>query len=144
MSMLDLTEMIDEVENAQDPTVLGAGSEHKLRIVYVRGGYARDKSFEGDGECEYISPVFEVPNEPNAKEFSTFLWVPDKTKLSPKSFQRALNDFRRFIKAFSIDISKPLEYEDELPGHEGWAILGTKSSDEYGEQNTIKSFQIGQ
>lgn len=137
MSMIDLTGMLDEIENAEEPKVLKSGSEYKLRIISVRGGEA------GQGNCEYISPVFEVPSEPLAKEFSTFLWVPDKESLSEKQFVRALNDFKKFIKAFSIDISKPLDYEDDLPGHEGWAILGTKNSDEYGEQNTIRSFVAG-
>jgi hypothetical protein len=135
--MLDLTDMLDEIENAQEPTTLKSGSEHKLRIISVRGGTA------GVGDCEYISPVFEVPAEPLAKEFSTFLWIPDKERLSEKQYARALSDFKKFVKAFNIDISKPLDYEDDLPGHEGWAILGTKNSDEYGEQNTVRTFITG-
>ena len=138
MSMLDLTNLIDEIEDAQEPTVLKSGTEHKLRIISVRGGVA------GKGECEYISPVFEVPNEPLAKEFSTFLWIPDKERLSEKQYARALSDFKKFVKCFSIDLSKAFDYEDDLPGLEGWAILGIKNSDEYGEQNTIRTFITGQ
>ena len=137
MSMLDLTKKADEIMDAQDPTVAESGTEHKLRIISVREGFA------GQNDCPYISPVFECMDNPLVKEFSSFLWVPDETKLTEKQYARSLSEFKNFCKAFDIDLSKPLDCEDDLPGHEGWAILGIKKDDEYGEQNTIRKFQIG-
>jgi len=126
--------MIDEVENAPEPTVAESGTEQKLRIISVRGGTA------GKGDCEYFSPVYEVVDAPMVKEFSDFLWVPDKERLSEKQFQRALHAIKVFTKCFEIDISRPIDYEDDLPGRIGWAIVGTKKSDEYGEQNTVRKY----
>jgi len=142
MSLLDLTGMIDEIEDAPEPTVADSGTEHKLRIISCRGGEAHSKNSGRD--CEYISPVFEVPDAPLVKEFSTFLWIPEKKKLTEKDYARALSDFRIFIKCFGIDISQAFEYQDHLPGHVGWAILGIKDNDEYGEQNTIRKFILPQ
>ena len=138
MSLIDLSGKMDEIQNAPEPTIAENGSEHKIKIISCRGGEA------GANDCAYISPVFEVPNEPLVKEFSTFLWIPDEDKLSPKQYARALNDFNVFSKCFGLDLSKPFDYEDDLPGLTGWAILGTKKSDEYGEQNTIRKFIVGQ
>jgi hypothetical protein len=134
MSLLDLTSIIDEVEDAQEPTIAKDGSEHKLRIVSVRSGIA------GTNNAEYFSPVFEVIDAPLVKEFSDFFWVPDKEKLNPKQYARSLWDIRVFAKGFGIDLSRPLDYEDDLPGLTGWAILGTKTDKTYGEQNTIRKY----
>lgn len=135
-SMLDLTGLIDEIEDAPEPTVAKAGSEQKLRIVSVRTG-------EDKNGCGYFMPVYEIPDMPMAKEFSHFMYVPDREKLSEKQFQRSLYAMKIFVKCFGIDISRPIDYEDDLPGLTGWAILGTRDSDEYGEQNTIRKYIAG-
>lgn len=134
MSLLDLTSIIDEIEDAQEPTVAAKGSEQKLRIISVSGGLA------GKNDCEYFSPTFEVVDAPLVKGFNQFFWVPDKGKLDPKQYARALWDISVFAKAFNIDLARPLDYEDDLPGLTGWAILGIKKSEEYGEQNNIRKF----
>jgi hypothetical protein len=136
MSMLDLTGILDDIEGAEEPTIAEKDTEHKLRIVSVRGGEA------GSNGCEYFSPVFEVMNAPMVKEFSTFLWVPTRDKMSEKQYARSCYELKMFADAFEIDLSRPIDYEDDLPGREGWAILGIKKSDEYGEQNTIKKYII--
>lgn len=132
-SMLDLTGLVDEIENAEEPTIAEGGSEQKLRIISVRTG--EDKN--GD---DYFMPVFEIVDMPMGKEFSHFFYVPNKEKLSEKQFARSLYAIKVFAKCFDIDISRPVDYEDDLPGHQGWAILGTRKSDDYGEQNTIRKY----
>lgn len=132
-SMLDLTGLIDEIDNAPEPTVAKAGTEQKLRIVSVRTG--TDKN-----GCDYFMPVYEIPDMPMAKEFSHFMYVPDKKNLSEKQYMRALYAVKVFTKCFDVDISRPIDYEDDLPGHTGWAIVGVRDSDEYGEQNTIRKY----
>ena len=134
MSMLDLTDQLDEIENAEEPTVAEAGEEYKLQIISVRGGNA------GKTDCEYFSPVFEVVGAPMVREFSDFFWIPDKEKLSEKQYKRALYAIKVFAAAFEVDLSRPIDYEDDLPGCEGWAILGSKTTDDYGEQNTIRKY----
>ena len=119
MSLLDLAHMIDEIEDAQEPTIAEKGSEQHLRIISVRTGLA------GEYDCEYFSPVFEVIDAPLVKEFSCFLWVPTKDKLSAKAFARSLYEIKIFAQCFKLDLSRPIDYEDDLPGREGWAILGS-------------------
>jgi len=132
-SMLDLTGLIDEINDAPEPTVAKAGTEQKLRIVSVRTG--TDKN-----GCDYFMPVYEIPDMPMVKEFSHFMYVPDKKNLSEKQYMRALYAVKVFTKCFDIDISRPIDYEDDLPSHTGWAIVGVRDSDEYGEQNTIRKY----
>lgn len=137
MSLLDLTGLVDEIEDAPEPTVAESGTEQKLRIISVRGGEA------GKNNCEYFAPNYEIVDAPMMKEFSDFFWVPDKDKLSEKQYQRALYAIKVFTKAFEVDISRPIDYEDDLPGHVGWVIVGTKKSDDYGEQNTVRKYVTG-
>ena len=135
MSMLDLTQIQDEIEDSQEPTVLKAGTEAHLQVVSVRSDVDKNDN-------EYFMPVFEVIGEPMAKEFSDFFHVPDREGLTEKQYGRALNKIKNFTKAFGIDISRPIDYEDDLPGHKGWAILGVRQDDEYGEQNTIRRYVL--
>ena len=133
-SMLDLTDLQDEIENAEEPIIAEADTEQHLRIVSVRTGEAGEKN------CPYFAPTFEVMDAPLIKEFNQFMWVPDKDKLTPKQYKRSLWEMQCFIKAFDVDISSPIDYNDDLPGLTGWAILGVRDSNEYGEQNTIKKY----
>lgn len=89
---------------------------------------------------EYIMPVFEVPDQPMVKEFSDFLYILDKKKLDNKQYQRSLYQFKVFARAFGVDLSRPFDPEDDLVGLEGWVIVGTRKSDEYGEQNTVRKY----
>ena len=134
MSLLDLTGILDEIEDSEAPTVAKKGTEQHLRIVSVNGGVS-DKN-----NCEWFMPMFEVVDAPLINEFNTFFWVPDKDKLTPKQYARTLYDIKVFSTAFGIDLSQPLDYEDDMPRKQGWAIVGIKKSEEYGEQNTIKTF----
>lgn len=136
MSMLDLSEVMDDIEGSEEPTTAEVGEEYKLRIISVRGGEA------GKENCEYFSPVYEVVGAPMVKEFSDFFWVPIRNKLTERQYAHACYAIKVFAVAFEIDLSTPIDYEDDLPGCEGWAILGVKKDDTYGEQNTIRKYII--
>lgn len=135
MSMLDLTNQMDEIEGAEEPTVAEAGEEYKLLIISVREG--TDKN-----DLDYFAPLFEVVGAPMVKEFSGFLHVPNKEKMTEKQYKRSLYAIKVFAKCFGIDLARPIDYEDDLPGLEGWAILGSKTDDTYGEQNTVRKYII--
>ena len=133
-SMMDLTDIQEEIEDAEEPTVAETGEEHHLQIISCGSGTS-DKN-----DCDWFSPVFEVIDKPMVKEFNTFFWVPDKDKLTEKQYKRALYSIQVFSAAFGIDLSQAIDFDDDLPGKKGWAILGSKKDDEYGEKNTIRSF----
>jgi hypothetical protein len=134
--MLDLTNIKDEIENAEEPKVLDAGEEYELRIIAVNTG--TDKN-----DRDYFMPVFEVPSEPMAKEFTDFFTIPDRNKMTEKDYKRAIYKIKTFAQAFDLDLSRPIDYEDDLIGLTGWAILGVRKDDTYGEQNTIRKYIAG-
>lgn len=133
MSMLDLTDQMDEIESAEEPTIAEVGEEYKLRIIGCREG--TDKN-----GLDYFAPMFEVDGAPMVKEFSGFFHVPDKGGMDEKKYKRSLYAIKVFASCFGLDLSRPVDYEDDLPGLEGWAILGSKTDDTYGEQNTIRKY----
>jgi len=51
--------------------------------------------------------------------------------------------FKSFATAFGIDYSRPFSWTDDLPGKEGWLIVGVRKSDEYGDQNSVKKYIAG-
>lgn len=134
MSLVDYSDIQGDIQDAPEPKVLDAGTEVKVRIIGARTGVS-DKN-----DCSWFMPTYDVPDEPMVKEFNDFFWDLDREKLTDKEYQRALYKFKIFAAALGIDYSRPLDWEDDLPGHEGWLIVGIKKSEEYGEQNTVRKY----
>lgn len=134
MALVDYSAMEGQIKEAPEPKVLAKGSEVKARIIAIRDGVS-----EKNG-VHWYSPVFDVPEEPLAKEFSDFMWdLADLDKLTEKQGAAALRRFRDFAKAFGIDFSRPFDWE-ELVGLDGWVILGIQKDEKYGEQNTVSKY----
>ncbi|KKL51831.1 hypothetical protein LCGC14_2291580 [marine sediment metagenome] len=125
MSILDL-----DLSDAQEPQVAPANEEYKLRIVGVKVGVDKNSH-------DYFIPAFEIPDEPNYKEFSRFYGLPHKD-MNPKQLNSCKWQLKSFFEAFKVDHSKKLNVENDLPGKTGWAILGVESVEEYGDKNYIK------
>lgn len=121
-----------DLEGAVEPVVMPAGSEVRLRIVSVL--VAKNK--HGD---PYISPRFEVVDEPYAKEFTKYYSLPN-SKQTPKQSNACRNDLKKLFQWASLDTSTPINFKEDLIGCEGWAILGQSSDEKYGLQNTVESF----
>lgn len=134
MSLSDYSDIEQEVKEAPEPKILHAGTEVKVRIIGCREGVS-DKN-----DCAYHMPTFDVPDDPMVMEFNDFFWELDKEKLELKQYQRTLFRFKQFINCFGIDISRPFSWEDDLPGKEGWVIVGVKKSEEYGDSNNVKKY----
>ena len=135
--LTDYSDLEKEIDEAPEPITLPKGSEVKARIILVRSGIS-----EKNGAAWY-TPVFDVPKNPLVKEFNAFFWdLADRSKLEEKQAQGALRDFKNFAQAFGIDYSKPFSWEDDLIGKEGWLIVGAKTSDEYGTQNTVSKYLV--
>lgn len=139
MSLTDYSDLEKEIKEAPEPKTLKAGEEVKARIISVRSGIS-DKN-----DAKWYQPVFDVPADPMVNEFNDFLWdLADRDKLDEKQRMRNTNRFKHFAAAFELDYSKPFSWEDDLVGLEGWVIVGTKNSDDYGLQNTVKKYSSGQ
>ncbi len=137
MSLTDYSDLEKEISDAPEPKLLKAGTEVRARIISVRTGVSEKGDYDG---CTWYQPVFDVPDDPMVIEFNDFFWELDKDTLPPKQFSRGLYKFQQFAKAFDIDYSRPFDWEDDLPGKEGWLIVGAKKDDTYGDQNTVKKY----
>jgi len=126
MSLLDV-----DVDDAQEPKVMPADEEYKLRTT--RGTIDTDKNDE-----PYMLVFFEVVDEPLAKDLSHFFRLPH-SGLDAKQSNRVKWDLKIFQEAFSIPSLQGID-ESDLGGFEGWAILGVREDDTYGEQNSIRKF----
>ena len=121
------------VDNAIEPTVIPADTEVEMRIIDLKLGTS-----EKSGQ-EYISVRVDAPDFPASKDFSIFLWAPsdaNKGIMTPKDFNKAQWDWKTFMEAFGIDPN--YADTDTMPGARGWGIVGVKTDEQYGEQNTVK------
>lgn len=125
------------IDKAPEAEILAAGTEAELRIISMK----KDEDKNGD---EYILPVFDVPDEPNVLEFSDFMGLPSMAMKAndEKKYLKCLRKLQAFGLAFDIDWSEEFAIE-ELVGKRGYAILGIRKSDEYGNQNSIRKYVAG-
>jgi len=135
MALTDYSNMEKEIAETPDPTVLKKGSEVKARIISVRSGISDTNN------AQWYSPVFDVPDEPLAKEFNDFFWdLADRDKLDVKVETRNRAKFKNFASAFGLDYSKPFDWEEDLIGLEGWLIVGIRKTNDFGDQNTVQKY----
>ena len=138
MSLVDYSDIENEIADAPEPKILPKGSEVKARIVDVRTGTS-DKN-----GADWYQVVFDVPDDPMVIEFNDFFWdLASRDKLKEKDYQRTLYKFKQFATAFGVDYTKPFSWTDDLPGLEGWLIVGVRKTDDYGEQNTVQKYVAG-
>lgn len=131
MSIVDMTEY--DLPSAEEPKAAKAGTEYKLRILSV------DKDVDKNG-LDYLMPRLEIVDEPTSKDFTYFMHLPNREKMNAKQLTRAKWNLKTFCECFSIPMDQPVDPEDDWPGEEGWAVLGMKEDEQYGEQNFIKKF----
>jgi len=137
MTMSDYSDLEKEISEAPEPEILPAGSEVKARIIAVNTGVSEKNN------ARWYSVIYDVPSETLCPSFSDFFWdLVDRDKLEPKQVQNSLRQFRLFAEAFNIDYSRPFSWEDDLPGQEGWMILGVRKdkTGEYPDQNSVKKY----
>lgn len=136
--LTDYTDLESEIGDAEEPKVLPTGTEIKARIVSVSSGISESEKFNG---CTWHQVWYDVPDEPMTISFSDFFWRLDKALLDASSYAKSLYQFQTFAAAFGIDYSRPFDWEDDLPGKDGWMIVGIGKDDPtYGRKNTVKKY----
>jgi len=133
----DYSSLESRIKDAPEPTILPRGSEVKARIISVNTGISEKN------DARWYSVGYDVPDEPMALPFNDFFWeILDEDKIDPGQFMKNLDRFRNFVSAFDIDLSRPFDWEDDLPGKEGWMILGIAKdkTGEYDDKNSVKKY----
>ena len=119
------------LSDVKEPTIIEANTEVTLRIISVKEGVDKNGN-------NYIQPVFEVPEVPEAKSFSYFLSIPND-QMDAKKKQNSGWRLLQFLTAFGVNSDGEIDLED-LIGLTADAILGVESSEQYGDQNYVKRF----
>ena len=133
----DYSSLESRIKDAPEPTILPRGSEVKARIISVNTGISEKN------DARWYSVGYDVPDEPMSLPFNDFFWeILDEDKIDPGQFMKNLDRFRNFVSAFDIDLSRPFDWEDDLPGKEGWMILGIAKdkTGEYDDKNSVKKY----
>ncbi|MFA6973098.1 MAG: hypothetical protein WC208_17095 [Gallionella sp.] len=124
-----------DTQNAPEFKSLPSGTEAELRIVKAE----IKNSKKGD---PMLALRLDVPNEPYSKDINHFIMLPtaqddDKVKAQKQ------NRLKEFKACFKLAPAGPISAED-MEGTKGWAILDEEESQEYGTQNRVKRFVVGQ
>jgi len=140
MGATDYSNMEQEILDAPQPFPIGRAKEVKARVTRIKLGTS-----EKNNDARFIMPYFDIPDEPLATEFNDFFWDPlDYRKIDPSQVARSKAKFSNFVKCFGIDLSKPIDWEAEVPGKEGWIITGNVQEDQgYGEKSTVSKYVTG-
>lgn len=75
---------------------------------------------------------------PNGKTFWHYQMFPGETRDADYNLGR-LNDIRELARAFGVDYSQGINWED-FDGQEAWAVVSVEESAEYGPSNRIVSW----
>ena len=128
-TMLDL-----ELDGATEPHVVAAEQEYRIRVV---GGHVT-KSDKGT----FLIIRFEVKDDPYSKEF-TQVYSTDFSKMSVKQANSAKWTLTELFRALKFNYrGGTLDPQDDLAGLECTAVLGVKTSDDFGDQNFIRKLII--
>jgi hypothetical protein len=128
--------------NAKDPVVVDAG-QHKLRIVGASYGPSRTS-----GRNQF-SIMYTAADQANVQPFFDYLGVPDGQD-DETSTERKKCRMRDFKIAFNLDPTHKFNVSDvdgritELNGREGWAMVKQTDDPEYGLQNKVSRYIVGQ
>lgn len=123
----------DDLENSAEPFAVEPDEEYQIRIVDVKFGTNKNN-------FPYMLPRFEIVGEPLSKEFTHYMGLPC-SEMSEKQKAKSSYQLKVFCQCFQLPTSGALEAE-EMVGETGYAILGRKDDEEFGEQNYIKKLLV--
>lgn len=125
MPLLDM-----DLDNVIAPRILEEG-EANLRVIGVEEGQSKKT-----GE-DYLRIRLDPFEEVGANEIAVYLMLPNANNDAKTSNKRRyrIKEFMDAIGATSMDT-------DHWLGETCWAILGVQTSEEYGDQNTVKRFIV--
>lgn len=135
----DINETILDIEtsDSQEPSCVEPG-EYQIRITGFRKDAQGKIVRTSEKGSKYFIITFDIPNEEFSKGLSKVFSVPSEG-MEPKRVNAIKWDLECFKRAFGL---ATLDFND-MVGREGWAMLKTTSSPQYGEQNEVAKFITG-
>ena len=124
MSLLDL-----HLDQVPDEVTVEPG-EHQLIVTK-----AEEKMSSKDHPM--LTVFFNIIGNPDAKMVAHYFLLPEKGN---KNNNNRLRSLKAFYIACGLDVSQPVNVEEDFKGKEVWTMLKCEDSDEYGESNKISRF----
>lgn len=142
MTLTDYSNMESEINSVPDKKILAPKTEARFRIVKVEEGIVEKEGSDYYG-MKFHSITADLP-EHDAPMFNIFLWDLDNVWKDENDKKDALRNFRDFARCVGLDFSRPFDWETDLNGKEGWAIMGIKKdkTGEYPDKNQISQYII--
>lgn len=133
MSIINLAQhAIDETPELE---LLPNKTEAEVRIINVIQGTDKNGN-------DYLSPFFEVLDQPNVGEFSDFLGLPSG-QLPDADNNKRKRRLQQFGEAFDIDWSGDVDLDD-LRGKTGFVIVNVRPArDGYEASNGVSKYVAG-
>ncbi len=131
-SFLDLA--LDEVPELQ---AVPGDQEYKLRVTTVKHQESKGEKTAGQ---QLLLFYFDIVEHADTRPVSYPVMLPSETLTDGENNDRK-RQLKRVLQALEWDVAKGFA-PDELVGQECFAILGTETTAEYGEQNKIKTFVV--
>ena len=107
--------------------------EYRLRVLECR------KHVKESTESESVFALFEVSDDPYAKEIRLYLSIPNENDSDRVANKKKLR-IQEFFEALGVE-PRGVPYS-AITGYECDAILSTSTDSLYGEQNQISSFVV--
>jgi len=137
MSFLELN-----LNDVPDLNALEDG-EYELRLTSAELRTVNNAASTYNG-AQFILLKFDVPSEPNSKGITHTLFLPREVD-DDKDRNARLRQLKAFCDAFDIDYTRGIDIEElKNSAATGWALLKMEDDPEYGEQNRIRRFVVGQ
>ena len=137
MSFLDLN-----LNDVPDLKALEDG-EYELRLTDVELRTVNNSASTYNG-AQFLLLKFDVPSEPDSKGVTHTLFLPREVD-DDKQKNARLRQLKAFCDAFDVDYTKGIDIDEmKASGATGWALLKMEEDPEYGEQNRIRRFVVGQ
>lgn len=83
----------------------------KLRIEYVERG------------DDFIKVIASVVDSPDIITATTYLTIPDSSKIGESKTVRAIGQLKMFMDTFGLDYTRPFHPEEDWIGAEAWAHI---------------------
>ena len=129
--------MIDPSEwglgDIPEPEVLDDGDEVKVTITGVVDAKTRETG------APYYRITLEVADRPLVKDMFYNLYKPGGDQTPKQAFNTKYN-FQHFMRAFSLDMSRPFDPESDWIGETAWCIVSMREDKEYGKQNSVRKW----